>query len=221
MIGKIFAELYKAYGDQQWWAAYSPFEVMIAALLAQHTNQSYRKLAIAQLKQHKALTPETLSAATETQLVSWIKATEPPVEHVEYVGDIEYVEKAQQIKLYSQWYLEQGSFESLERLDMLALRTALLTLEGMDKETADIILLYAFERPVFIIDEDMRRIFYRLELINGDEPHDELRHIMALSIDQDAVLFNEYHALLAKHAVVHCRQHAHCEGCPLDKICPE
>lgn len=218
MIGKIFADLYKAYGDQQWWSTYTPFEKMIAALFIQHTSHTYSQVAMAQLKQyiqHGIVTPEALQQTNETQLTQWIQQADP-----DQAADIAHA-KAQQIKRYSQWYVDQGGFDVLNTLDMLALRNALLTPDGMDKEIADLILLYAFERPVFIIDDDMRRIFYRLEIINGDEPHDELRHIMALSLDQDATLFNEFHALLAHHAQAHCRYEAQCDDCPLDKICPK
>jgi len=218
MTGKIFAELYKAYGDQQWWASYTSFEMMLAALLAQQTNQTYSKTALEQLKQHQASTPDAINKTTETQLTTWLNIADTT-----NIATDTVTKKTQQLKHYSQWYIKQGGFEALATLDMLALRNALLSIDdiGMDKETADLILLYAFERPAFIIDEDTRRIFYRLGLINGDEPHDELRHLMSLFLDQDTGLFNEYHALLAHHAIVHCRQEPQCENCPLDAICPE
>jgi endonuclease-3 related protein len=218
MLGKIFADLYKAYGDQQWWSSYTPFEVMLAALLAQQTNQAYSKAALEQLKHKQALHPKTINKTTTTQLAIWLNIANAPNPAADLV-----TKKAKQIKHYSQWYSEQGGFEELKKLDMLALRNALLSIDhvGMDKETADLILLYAFKRPVFIIDEDTRRIFYRLGFVNGDEPHDELRHLMALFLDEDVELFNEFHALLAHHAIEHCREDPQCKNCPLDAICPE
>jgi endonuclease-3 related protein len=218
MLGKIFADLYKVYGDQQWWSTYTPFEVMLAALLAQHTRQTYSKAALAQLKPHQALDPKTINKITETQLATWLN-----VANMTHVVANTSTTKAKQLKHYSQWYIKQGGFEALAKLDMLVLRNALLSIDhvGMDKETADLILLYAFKRPVFIIDEDTRRIFYRLGFVNGDEPHDELRHLMALFLDEDVELFNEFHALLAHHAIEHCREDPQCKNCALDAICPE
>ncbi|HHL18515.1 MAG TPA: endonuclease [Thiothrix sp.] len=219
MLGKIFADLYKAYGDQQWWSNYTPFEAMLAALLAQQTHLSYSKAALEQLKHHQALHPKTINKTTATQLAIWLNvANTPNIISAELV-----VKKAKQVKHYSQWYIKQGGFKELKKLDILTLRNTLLNINdsGIDKETADLILLYAFERPVFIIDEDTRRIFYRLGLINGDEPHDELRHLMTLFLDEDVELFNEFHALLAHHAIEHCREEPHCKNCPLDALCPE
>ena len=188
----------------------------MAALLAQQTSQAYSKVIMKQLQQQILTTPETLNGVSTTQLTEHLRASD-------LVSDEEAAKKAIALKQYSQWYVEQGGFDALAPLDMLALRNALLTIKAiaMDKETADLILLYAFQRPAFIIDEDTRRIFYRLELINGDEPHDELRHLMSLFLDQDADLFNEYHALLVHHARKHCRQEPQCKSCPLDDICPE
>ncbi len=218
MLGKIFADLYKAYGEQQWWSSYTPFEVMLTALLAQQTSQAYSKAALEQLQHNQALQPKTINKTPATQLALWLNVANAPT-----IATDMLTKKTKQIKHYSQWYSEQGGFEELKKLDMLLLRNTLIGINdiGMDKETADLILLYAFERPAFIIDEDTRRIFYRLGLINGDEPHDELRHLMALFLDEDAELFNEFHALLAHHAIEHCREEPHCKNCPLDAICPE
>ncbi|HKJ75866.1 MAG TPA: endonuclease, partial [Gammaproteobacteria bacterium] len=84
-------------------------------------------------------------------------------------------------------------------------------------------LLYAFERPVFVVDTYTRRIFERLHLLEADlgyvavqrRFHDEL------GVDGAAVpLFNEYHALIVEHGKNRCRKRPLCEGCDLQRDCP-
>ncbi|MEE9302846.1 MAG: endonuclease III domain-containing protein [Thiotrichaceae bacterium] len=207
MIGRAFTKLYKAYGDQHWWHADSTFEIMVGAILVQNTSWSNVELAIKQLKQHSALTPSAIVTTSDEQLAEWIRSS----------GFFNV--KTQRLKNFTQWYLDQGGFAALDPLDTPDLREMLLLVKGIGKETADDILLYAFERSVFVIDAYTRRFFYRLGLINGDEPYDELQHLIELSLDRDVGLFNEYHALIVRHGKERCRKEPLCDGCPLDAIC--
>ncbi len=95
------------------------------------------------------------------------------------------------------------------------LRTELLAIHGIGQETADSILLYALNRPVFVIDAYTRRVLYRYGLIQGNEPYDVLRHWFQSTLPADTYLFNECHALLVKLAKTHCRARPLCSGCPL------
>ncbi len=209
MIGRAFTELYKAYGEQHWWHADSTYEIMLGAILVQNTSWSNVELAIKQLKNNISLTPEAIIATSDEQLAKWIHSS----------GFFNV--KTKRLKDFTQWYLDQGSFAVLDKLDTVDLREQLLQVRGIGKETADDILLYAFERPVFVIDAYTRRLFYRLGLINGDEPYDELQHLIELSLDLDVGLFNEYHALIVRHSKERCRKKPLCDGCPLDAICPD
>ncbi len=92
-------------------------------------------------------------------------------------------------------------------------------MNGVGYETADDILLYAFERPVFVIDAYTRRIFSRLGLIAGDEPYNELRKTIELALKQDVQLFNEYHALIVNHGKDVCRVKPKCADCILNQDC--
>ncbi|MEE9351452.1 MAG: endonuclease III domain-containing protein [Thiotrichaceae bacterium] len=209
MIGKVFALLYQAYGEQHWWPADTKFEMMIGAILTQNTSWSNVEKAIAELKKNDSLTPEAVLAATDEQLATWI--------HSSGFHNV----KAERLKNYAQWYLDQGGFDALDAIGTEDLKDALLAINGIGHETADDILLYAFERPVFVVDEYTRRLFYRLALIQGSEAYEDLQHLLEIMLDRDAGLFNEYHALIVRHAKEHCRKEPLCEGCPLDSICPE
>jgi endonuclease-3 related protein len=121
--------------------------------------------------------------------------------------------------------MAQGGLETLSTLDIHALRHALLAVHGIGPETADDILLYAFNRPVFVIDTYTRRLFSRLGLIKGDEGYETLRHTFETELgsdntNADARLFNEYHALIVNHAKDVCRKRPLCSRCCLADICP-
>ena len=101
-----------------------------------------------------------------------------------------------------------------------ALRQSLLSVHGIGPETADDILLYAFSRPVFVIDAYTRRLFSRLGIIAGDEPYETLRVLIEQTLGADVELFNEYHALIVQHAKDICRTRPECARCTLNERCP-
>jgi endonuclease-3 related protein len=128
--------------------------------------------------------------------------------------------KAGRLKSFCAWYMEQGRYETLSSMDTLVLRHGLLAVHGIGRETADDILLYAFERPVFVIDAYTRRLCARLGLIRGDESYEALRHGFESALGEDTPLFNEYHALIVRHAKEICRKRPVCERCGLASLCP-
>ena len=93
-------------------------------------------------------------------------------------------------------------------------------MHGIGPETADDMLLYAFDRPVFVVDAYTRRLLARLGLAAGDEPYDAIRLGFERALGPDVPLYNEYHALIVAHAKAHCRVRPHCAGCPLRRLCP-
>ena len=111
-------------------------------------------------------------------------------------------------------------YRRLNRLATSTLRRALLSVNGIGHETADDILLYAFTRPVFVIDAYTRRLFSRLGMVTGDEAYDELRLAIEACLDADVELFNEYHALIVRHAKEFCRVKPRCDVCVLNVSCP-
>jgi endonuclease-3 related protein len=116
--------------------------------------------------------------------------------------------------------MQQGGVSRLAKLATSELRHALLGVHGIGPETADDILLYAFNRPVFVIDAYTRRIFARLGLIAGDEPYDTLRNRFEDELGFSVPLFNEYHALIVIHGKDMCKKRPLCGTCPLTDECP-
>jgi endonuclease-3 related protein len=210
-LRQVYDALYRAYGAQHWWPGDSPFEVMVGAVLTQNTAWSNVEKAIANLKVHDALDPAVIHHTHAATLAAWLKPS----------GYFNI--KARRLKNFCAWYLASGGLAPLGRLGTQPLRKALLAVNGVGPETADDMLLYAFERPVFVIDAYTRRLFARLQLITGEESYEELRHYFeqGLGATVDNVgLFNEYHALIVAHAKSVCRKKPQCAACCLRRRCP-
>lgn len=204
----VFDVLLDAHGPQQWWPGETPFEIMVGAVLTQNTAWSNVERAIANLVERDRLDPERILAARMDHLAGWLRPS----------GYFNI--KAKRLKNFCEWYLAAGGYDVLQAQPTDALRSALLSVNGVGPETADDILLYAFGRPVFVIDAYTRRLFSRLGLAAGDERYDELRLAIEAKLGPDVALFNEYHALIVQHAKDICRPKPRCEVCVLCNRCP-
>lgn len=186
---------------------------MVGAILTQNTSWSGVERAIENLQRAHMLLPRAIIDAAIDELAAQLKPS----------GYFNI--KAQRLRNYCHWYLQQGELDGLERLSTKTLRRGLLSVNGVGPETADDILLYAFERPVFVIDAYTRRLFSRLGDINGDEGYELLRKSFetqfedGITVLERTELFNEYHALIVIHAKQHCRKRAICDGCPVAQCC--
>ncbi|MCC6301180.1 MAG: endonuclease [Gammaproteobacteria bacterium] len=220
----IFDRLLAVHGPQHWWPGETPFEVMVGAILTQNTAWSNVERAIARLKGQGALDPERLLAAAPATVADWIRSA----------GYFNV--KARRLRNFCHWYLGQGGYDALARRETGALRRDLLSVNGVGPETADDILLYAFERPVFVIDAYTRRLFSRLGLCAPDAGYEPLRATLERGLahelarargagrkawKRDCVpLYNEYHALIVAHAKRSCRTRPQCRDCCLAGVCP-
>ena len=96
-------------------------------------------------------------------------------------------------------------------------RENLLNVYGIGPETADSILLYAYEQPIFVIDAYTKRIMRRFGF--KQESYEDLQKLFHKSLKKDHKLFNEYHALLVKLAKENCKTKPLCGPCPLNCLC--
>lgn len=204
----VYRRLLATHGPQHWWPGDSVFEIMVGAVLTQNTAWTHVEKAIANLKTARALTPEAIVAAPHRRLAAWLKPS----------GYFNI--KAKRLHAFCAWLLQQGGARRLARMPTEKLRAALLQVHGVGPETADDILLYAFNRPVFVIDAYTRRLFARLEDIEGREGYEVLRRMFEESLPSDPQLFNEYHALIVAHAKYVCRKRPLCKDCQIAPLCP-
>lgn len=221
----IYDTLHGSYGPQHWWPAETPFEVMAGAVLTQNTSWSNVEKAIVNLKRADSLSAEAIVVAAHEQLAFWLKPS----------GYFNI--KARRLRHFCLWYLQQGGFDALSVLDTDTLRNGLLSVHGIGPETADDIALYAFERPVFVIDAYTRRLFSRLGLIKGAESYETLRGFFEATLKRgvrkggkngradpdlqsEIRLFKDYHALIVRHAKTICQKRPRCGQCCLAAVCP-
>lgn len=208
---QIYRVLLRAYGPQDWWPGESAFEVMVGAVLTQNTSWLNVERAIANIKQEKAMSAASIAGMKHVHLARLLK----PAGYFNV--------KATRLQNFCRWYNAQGGRRTLQRHATDDLRQLLLSVNGVGPETADDMLLYAFERPVFVIDAYTRRLFSRLHLIEGKETYETLRHLFERSLSrvrQKVDVFNEYHALIVHHAKHVCRSRPQCDTCCLRRQCP-
>jgi endonuclease-3 related protein len=190
----LYQHLLSLYGRQAWWPADSPFEVMVGAILTQNTNWSNVEKALLLLKKQVRLMPEALLSLSTADLEISLKPS----------GYFRI--KTQRLQSYCRWYLRQGAYDGLDQLNTLDLREQLLNVKGIGPETADDILLYAFYRPVFVIDAYTRRLLQRLDLIQGQGKYEYCRQLFETQLPKSVDLYQQYHALIVMHAKQHCRK---------------
>jgi len=207
--------LFARFGPQHWWPGDTPFEIMVGAVLTQNTAWTNVEKAIANLQHARALDAAVIVSASHEQLARWLTPS----------GYFNI--KAKRLKNFCAWYLEQGGYEALRSWPTARLRAGLLSVNGVGRETADDMLLYAFNRPVFVIDAYTRRIFSRLGLVDHDASYEALRRYFEETLRAGAGagrqrlirLFNEYHALIVVLGKDVCRKRPRCGACPLAAQC--
>jgi len=204
----VFNLLFTAYGPQHWWPGDTPFEIMVGAVLTQNTAWINVEKAIANLVRHGKLSATSIVAARHDHLANWLRPS----------GYFNI--KATRLKNFCHWYVDAGGLAALSQLDTDVLRGALLSVNGVGPETADDMLLYAFDRPVFVIDAYTRRLFSRLGFIAGDEAYDDIRLALEDKLGPEVELYNEFHALIVIHAKTVCRGRPRCGDCLLRQVCP-
>jgi endonuclease-3 related protein len=211
MIGETLTEIYQliydAFGPQHWWPGETPFEIITGAILTQNTSWANVEKAIANLKSAGDLTPDVLHRIDLAQLAELIR----PAGYFNI--------KAKRLKNFIDWLFDDyvGELANLQAVGTDRLREELLAIKGIGRETADSILLYALDRPVFVVDAYTARITLRHRLIEPSADYEQLRQLFESNLPQDVRLFNEYHALLVRTGKEFCRPKARCFGCPLEK----
>ena len=204
-LTQVYDRLFEAYGRQHWWPANSPFEMMVGAILTQNTAWTNVERAIANFGGR--LSPEFILACPVEDLMAIIRPS----------GF--FSQKAPRLKRLAQWFTSYGcDVAAVRRENPEKIRGELLALSGVGRETADSILLYAFAQPYFVVDAYTRRIFTRLGFpLPG--AYDEVRFFFERALPRGGRLYNEYHALIVRHAKAHCKAKPACEGCPLKNAC--
>ena len=226
----LYDRLYEHFGPQGWWPTtpsgetrprYYPgegartlssreqWEIVVGAILTQNTAWRNVEQALHALCSRRVLDLAALSTLDRAALTALIR----PAGY--------FNQKAQRLQNIAHYILEHyGDTAALLERPLESLRPELLALNGVGPETADSILLYAAQYPSFVVDSYTRRICARLGLVDESIGYTELQKRFVQALPADPVLFNEYHALLVKHATTYCKARPLCTSCCLHQQCP-
>jgi endonuclease-3 related protein len=215
----LYQRLLDHYGPQGWWPLltragsrgfdgrgyhpgdYTPprgaagrMEVVIGAVLTQNTSWRNVEAALGRLEARGLIDRAAILACEQEQLAEVIRPSGY------------FNQKARKLRLVLQ-ALDSGPVPPQRR--------DLLKVWGVGPETADSILLYAYQVPTFVVDAYTRRLLTRLGWIDGDEPYGTLQGLITRQLPEEPPVYGECHALVVRHAKEHCRVRARCAGCPL------
>jgi endonuclease-3 related protein len=206
----IYDRLLIFFGEQGWWPAETPFEVMVGAILTQNTAWRNVEHAIARLKEAGVLTPQGLRRIPERRLARLIR----PAGY--------YNVKARRLKALIAFLTREygGDLRRMFREPRAPLREKILMVKGVGPETADSILLYAGEKPIFVIDAYTKRVLSRHGMITDGASYGAIQDLFMQNLPADVALYKEYHALFVRLAKTFCKTKPLCTGCPLEEGWP-
>lgn len=204
-LNSIYSILLSSFGPQNWWPGDTPFEVMVGAILTQNTNWGNVERAISNLKRLKLLKPLKLFKLWPAELAEMIR----PAGYFNV--------KTKRLRNFLKFFIEKynGSVKKMKAVPLARLRGELLSVNGIGRETADSILLYALSKPIFVCDAYTYRILTRHGLAGEEADYDELQSIFMDNLKSEVPFFNEYHALIVKVGKEFCKPKPNCERCPL------
>lgn len=196
-VKTIYNQLLKKYGPQRWWPVFMThdadsmthdvnFEIAVGAILTQNTAWKNVAKAIENLYHAKALTPARILKLPTRKLQTLIR----PAGY--------FRQKAKKLRLFSGWLLEEfsGDVLKLKRYEIKEIRDKLLARWGIGPETADSIILYALNNPIFVIDEYTRRLCKKYGVVYNT--YDEYQKFFESKLPRDTKLFQEFHALIVQ-----------------------
>jgi endonuclease III related protein len=208
---RYYKVMSEALGPMHWWPARSPFEVIVGAILTQSTAWGNVELAINNLRSAKMLTPSAILRIAPSRLASLVKPSGY------------FRQKARKLKSFVRFLRVEyaGSLKRMFRTPTFALREKLLAIHGIGPETADSILLYAGNHPVFVVDAYTHRIFGRHQITDGKPDYERVRAFFEAALPPHAPTLNEFHALIVNTGKNWCRKSdPRCAQCPLRTLLP-
>lgn len=227
MLQEIYNELLKKSNPQGWWpltikgfrpkhhsgrpkTAKHKFEIIIGAILTQNTNWKNVEKALYNLSKNNLIDVKKINNIKKEKLAGLIRPSGY------------YNQKAKKLKVFSDFLIKNynGNLDLFFKNNLRKLREELLSINGIGPETADSIILYAAEKPIFVIDAYTKRIYSRIFNLKKEIKYQELQEIFESNLKKDAKLFNEYHALLVELGKNHCKaRNPLCTECPINKLC--
>jgi len=202
----MYRAMRKQFGHQHWWPGDTPLEICVGAILTQNTNWTNVEKAIANLLSAGAMNVRILDEMPHADLADLIR----PAGYFNV--------KARRLKNFIARVRQatgDGEIDAFLSRRVDALRADLLTVNGIGPETADSIVLYAANKPTFVVDAYTCRIMRRHRMVAPGDDYDAVKTLFERSLPRRAPLWNDYHAQLVAVGKHFCKPKARCDGCPL------
>jgi endonuclease III related protein len=210
LLMEYYRRLRARFGFRNWWPADSPFEVCVGAVLTQNTSWKNVVKAIVKMKDAVALDPLSIHALNQNDLAELIR----PCGYFNL--------KAARLKNLVRHFVEHhgGDLAAMFASPLESLRAELLSVNGVGKETADSIVLYAANQPVFVVDAYTKRVLLRHGLLPGKGDYDSTQGFFHRHVCRDVDLFKDFHAQFVAVGHYYCKRKLLCAECPLERFLP-
>lgn len=181
-------------------------EICIGAVLTQNTNWTNVEKAIENLRAAGCMSVGAIHAKPQAELAELIR----PAGYFNV--------KARRLKNFIACVHTSFGEDVEAFLDrsVATLREELLSINGVGRETADSIILYAAGKCTFVVDAYTHRIGVRHGLLSPEDDYEGIKELFESSLPSDAALWNDYHAQLVETGKRYCRPRPRCDGCPLE-----
>lgn len=208
LLLSYYEALRRSFGPRNWWPGETPFEVCVGAILTQNTAWKNVVMAINNLKAAALLDPWKLHELPHEQLPELIR----PAGYFNV--------KARRLRNFVEHLVQRhgGELSSLFSAPVDALRRELLTINGVGKETADSIILYAADKLTFVVDAYTRRVLVSHSLISPGDDYDTIQDLFHRNLPPDKDLFNDFHAQFVAVGHHFCKRTPACGACPLGRF---
>ena len=208
----VYQRFSKAYGPQHWWPGDGPFEVIAGAILTQSSAWTNVMMALTKMRDAYCWSFEAVHQMPEPELAELVRSSGY------------FNAKARKLKAFAAHVMVNyhGDLDRLFNQQTTPLRKELLSIHGIGEETADDIMVYAADKPSFVIDTYTRRIMDRLEMTpDAARPkYGDYQVVFHHNLPLETTLYNEFHALWDRHAKEACAKTPRCKNCCLLDLCP-
>jgi endonuclease III related protein len=211
-LDEYYNSLFTAFGPQHWWPGNTQFEVVVGAILTQNTSWTNVARAIENLRDDQLLSPTAIERVPIGKLETLIRPSGY------------FRQKALKLKAFCAFLRAEyrGSLKRMFETPTIVLREKLLRVFGIGPETADSILLYAGQHPVFVVDAYTKRMLARHAWAEAEAKYEDLRWMVEQQSPGDTGRFNEFHALIVNTGKNFCRpRDPLCGECPLGRYLEE
>lgn len=194
-----------SFGKRYWWPGESQLEISIGAILTQNTAWTNVEKAIQNLRNENLLDVKKLYEIDTACLGEIIKPSG--------FFNIKSKRLKNFVKLLYEEYSE--NINNLKKIENKTLRKLLLSIDGIGYETADSIMLYALNKPIFVVDAYTKRFLKNHDIYRGSFDYNDVQNFFMDNLPHDTYLFNEFHALIVHLCQHYCKKIPNCNECPL------